>query len=82
MPALVAMSEEEFLTAQERAAIVAWDLAQGRRMTTRQVATMTGLSMRGARALLSRMSRVIPIYRDGMHWVEAGEKREHSLMIK
>lgn len=55
----------EGLTSQERAARVAWHLARGRRLTTKQVAEMTGLSMRGALHLLHRMSRVLPIYQDG-----------------
>lgn len=51
-------------TAQERAALVAWHLAHGEGMRTVDVVLLTGLSFRGARYLMCRLSRVIPIYQD------------------
>jgi len=65
---------ESGLTAQERAALVAWALAKGRRLTTRQVSDLTGLEMRGALHLLHRMSRVLPIYQNGWLWMEQTDK--------
>jgi hypothetical protein len=53
--------EHADLTAQERAALVAWRLATGGQMTTQEIAERTGLSMRGARWLMDRLSRVVPI---------------------
>lgn len=51
-------------TPSERVAVVVWALAQGQRLTTRQVARLTGMSMRSAYALLCRISRVLPICQD------------------
>jgi hypothetical protein len=53
------------LTAQERAFDVAFRLAEGEELTTRQVAEMTGLSMTGAWYLMQRGARVRPITQDG-----------------
>ena len=52
------------LTAQERAAIVAWRLANGDRLTTQEIMDLTGLKRRSAWGLVSSISRVIPIYCD------------------
>jgi len=41
--------------------MAAWFLATGAKMTTREMAQKTGLSVRGARFLLCRLSRVVPI---------------------
>lgn len=49
------------LTAQERAAKIAWRLALGERLTTRDVILLTGLSYSGAWYLMMRISRVIPV---------------------
>ena len=68
------------LTPQERAVIVTWALAKGRRLTTRQVADMTGLGMSAARELLGRISRVAPICQTGWLWAEMAEgtKNQHN----
>jgi hypothetical protein len=52
------------LTPQERAALVAWHLAHGEAMTTRQVSELTGLSIWSAYRLMRALPRVLPIYRD------------------
>ena len=54
----------ELDTITERAAIVAWHLAHGETMQTRDVADLCGLTMTGAYLLMRRLSRVIPIYQD------------------
>jgi len=54
-------------TAQERAALVAWNLAHGEGMTTANVAITTGLTWRSALDLMNRLSRVLPIaQKDGV----------------
>ena len=58
------MDDPAGLTPQERAAAVSWDLARGARLTTADIARRLGLSLRGARWLMCRISRVIPIVRD------------------
>lgn len=52
------------LTPQERAARVTWAIAQGETMSTQQVATLAGMSERGARWLMARLSRVLPVFQD------------------
>lgn len=54
---------DDSLSAQERAGLVVWLLAQ-RPMTTAAVAGRVGLSHAGARVLLAKLSRVVPIYYD------------------
>lgn len=54
--------DRDELTPQERAAIVAWFLARGEELTTRDIARYTGLSMRRAQSLINDLSRVLPIY--------------------
>lgn len=63
------MSESEvMMVAQERAAYVAFWLAEGREFSTQQVAERTGLTRDGALKLLKAISRVIPIYEDNGIW--------------
>ena len=57
------MSDQDY-SAQEKAALIAWHLAHGEAMTTAEVASLTGLTWAGAWFLMSRLSRVLPIYRD------------------
>jgi hypothetical protein len=52
-------------TASERAAAVSWRIAHGWQPTTRDVATLTGLTINGAWRLMNRMQRSVPIYLDG-----------------
>lgn len=52
------------LTAQERAGLIAWLLAFGARLTTREIAEMTGLTRPGAWYLMMRLSRILSIYCD------------------
>jgi hypothetical protein len=55
------------LTAQERAALALWLLMQGPQ-STREIAGRCGMSMRGARDMLYRISRVVPLYYEGRYW--------------
>ena len=51
-------------TPQERAARLTFTLVNGGRMTSREVAEDLGMTMHGARRLLSNVSRVVPIAPD------------------
>lgn len=54
-------------TSQERAAMVAWELANGKKMSTKDVQNLTELKPRAARELLTKLARVLPIRRmDGV----------------
>lgn len=55
-------------TASERVAVVLARLYEGRAMTTAEVAELTGLTMRGAHYLMSRLCRVQAIILDNGHW--------------
>ena len=51
----------------ERAGRVAWRLAQGERLTNKEIQRDTGLGQSGAWLLMGRLSRVLPIlFYDGV----------------
>jgi len=52
------------LVAQERAATIAFALADGAKMTTRDVAHKTGLQLNGAWRMMNKLMRVLPITLD------------------
>lgn len=52
------------MTAQQKAFRIAFLLADGRTLTTRQVAEMTGLTMSGAWQLMQNGSGAVEIYQD------------------
>ena len=59
----------------ERIGRATWLLAQGRSMTVREVAEVLEITPRGARAMLERLSRVVPLVDDGGVWrVASGER--------
>lgn len=60
------------LLSQQRAALLAIRLREGRAMTTTEAADALGLSDRGALYLLEKLSEVLPLYRDHgcWHWLE------------
>jgi hypothetical protein len=61
----------------ERIALAAFRLAQGRAVTVRSLASELDITPRGARSMLERMSRVVPLVDDGGVWrVAEGEKEE------
>ena len=74
------MSAFEPDTITERAALVAWHLAHGEIMQTRDVAELTGLSMWGAWHLMLRLSRVIPVYQTGDGFCQVCALRELEVM--
>jgi alkylated DNA nucleotide flippase Atl1 len=64
------------LTVSERVALVVLELATGKRLTTRQVADLCGISRQGAWLLLCRISRVVPLgYGDGVWFFAPSTKR-------
>lgn len=64
------------MVARERAAYVAFWLAEGRKFSVRQVAERTGLTRQGALDLLKAISRVIPIYEEDGIWRKTPRKQE------
>ena len=60
---------QDELTPQERAGIIAWRLAMGEGVTTAKAMQLTGLKERGARQLLNKLARKLPIYYDDGIWV-------------
>jgi hypothetical protein len=46
----------------ERAALVAWLLLDGARLSARDVAEMTGCTVQAAHVLLGKLARILPIY--------------------
>ena len=52
------------LVVTERAAAVSWQLADGARMTTREIAEHSGLRLRGTYYMMLKLSRVLPIALD------------------
>jgi predicted ArsR family transcriptional regulator len=57
-------ADDTDFTPQERAARLTFTLVNGGRMTSREVAEDLGMTMHGARRLLSNVSRVVPIAPD------------------
>jgi hypothetical protein len=69
----VSSEGDDVLLAQERAALALWLLMQGA-MTVKQMAGKLNLSRQGAWDLLRRISRVVPIYEDGVLWRVCGQE--------
>lgn len=63
------MEAHELIGTTDRVTVVVWALAEGRKLTTADVARMTGLRWKGAYRLLCRVSRIIPIRQDIDGWV-------------
>ena len=51
-------------TPGERYALIGWYMAAGMALSTKEVAQLTGLKPQSAYWLMSRISRVLPIYQD------------------
>lgn len=62
------------MVATERAGLALWLLLQ-EPMSTAEAAERCGLSYEGARQLLTKLSRVVPIYREGGKWCISQFKR-------
>lgn len=63
------------MTPTERIGRATWLLAQGRQVTVRQMAMELEITPRGARAMLERLSRVVPLCDEGGVWRVMGEDR-------
>lgn len=61
------MTDPESLTAQERAALALWLLAQSP-MSTSEIAKWCGLSISGAGRMLHKIARVVPICYERPRW--------------
>lgn len=57
------MSPDEYLPTQ-RGALIAWHLARGERLTTVEIARLSGVTYDGARRLMEKLSAALPIYQD------------------
>jgi len=55
-------------TAQERAALITHKLAMGAEMSTAEIAKRTGTTASAASYLISKISRVTPVYHDDGKW--------------
>lgn len=55
-------------TAQERAALITFQLLEGAQMTTSEIAQRIGVTYHGARYMMEKVSRVVPVYEDGGRW--------------
>jgi len=65
--------DKQELTPVDRAAIVlTWLLADDEKLKTADVACRLGMSQRGARGLLCRISLHAPIYQNGTLWQALG----------
>ncbi|MFQ5343361.1 MAG: hypothetical protein ACE5F6_17610 [Anaerolineae bacterium] len=51
-------------TPQERAAVIAWRLAQGEALSVGEAVALLGVTERRAQQLFRELSRVLPIFRD------------------
>lgn len=56
------------LLSQQRAALLAIRLREGRAMTTSEAADALGFTPRAAAYLLEKLSEVLPLYRDHGQW--------------
>lgn len=63
------------LVPQQRAALVAIKLHQGAALTPRQVASFVGVSERESYNILTSLSAVLPIFKDGCLWRWLAEER-------
>ena len=60
---------ESDMVVTERAAKTAWLLADGAKMTTREIAGTVGLHIKSAYHMMNKIARVLPIALDeGGHW--------------
>ena len=62
------MNSDREYTSQERAMLVAWALCEGTKLTVKDVVRLTGLKPRGAKILLGKAGRVLPVLKDDQGW--------------
>ena len=63
----MAVTDPAEMTSQERAVLALWLLIQVP-MSTREISERCGMQMAGAWKMLKRISRVVPLYREGGKW--------------
>lgn len=63
------MSDCEDYVATERVGLIVWHLAHGEALTTAQVAELAGITPSGARRMLYKLSRSIPILCFSGEWM-------------
>mgnify|MGYP001381089139 CR=1 FL=1 len=66
------------MTPTERIGRATWLLAQGRTVTVRALAAELEITPRGARAMLERLSLVIPLCDEGGVWRVMVDERERG----
>ena len=65
-------------TPTERAATLTYALACGRALTTQEVAALCDLTDSGARRLVYRVSRVLPVARADGRWFMISDNAPHN----
>ncbi len=60
--------DDRDLTSTERVVLVLMRIQAGSTPTTREIAALTGLTIEGARKLLIRLCRVVPLTQVDNHW--------------
>lgn len=63
--------DPEKMITTERVAVVMWELMSGNMLSTAQIADLCGISFTGAWLMMSKISRVRPIYQQDGLWVVA-----------
>lgn len=63
------------MTPTERIGRATWILATGQAVTVRSLADVLEITPRGARAMLERLSRVVPLVDEGGLWRVASAER-------
>lgn len=58
----------------ERSAMIVFFLMQGSRLSTAEIARLTGLTPQGAWNMLQKICRVVPLYQEGGVWIFRDEK--------
>lgn len=60
-------------TAQERAALITFQILEGQKMTTSEIAAHVGVTWLGAYRMMEKISRVVPVVQEDAVWRRAGE---------
>ena len=52
----------------ERVAVTVWLLSQGWQLSTKDIASLVGITSQGAYQMMDRVSRVVPVVLDAGKW--------------
>lgn len=55
-------------SAQEKAAIITWQLARGQAISSGEIQRRFNITPQGVNYIMDNLSRVTPIYQDGATW--------------